>query len=208
MKILVSIPCEHWIHKRVVNVVFKLLRSGGHDINIIFPSRRPYENNLNHIVKDFLRDQYEYWLNIDSDNPPLNNPLELLEYKLPVIGLPTPVFHFVKDKKERCFYFNGYDYKPEADAYTEHTPQEGLQKVDAIGSGCMIVRRDVLVDMKKPFERSTHEDGTVHKGVDIYFCEKIKRRGFDIYMHYDYPCSHYQEIDILSIAYNYKRILA
>jgi len=200
IKILVSVPCLHWIHKHVVHKLMLLQCDQRYKLNIILPSHKPFENNLHHIVKDFMDGDYDYWLSMDSDNPPMVNPLNLIELDKDIIGLPTPVWHFENSgKKERPVVWNAYDYVPKNDAYREHTPQEGLQEVDAIGTGCFIIARRVFENpemRKKPFERKLYPDGRVNKGNDISFCERAKAQGFKIYAHFDYPCDHFSELSL------------
>lgn len=197
MKILVSVPNEGWIHKQVCFVTDRLLRDPR--VTLIRPTHRPYENNLQHIVNQFREQGFDWWLNIDADNPPMKNPLELIELDLPIIGLPTPIVHFLDEDKhgERPVYWNGY--RAIGDEYTEWTPKEGLQKVDAMGTGCFLIARRVFEHPELrhgAFLRQWAPDGTVYKGNDISFCERAREAGFDIHMHYDYPCQHIHELDI------------
>lgn len=202
-KVLVSVPVGPqfpYIHKWVSRQVLKMfLNNHGHRLHYIDPVHNPYENNLNHIVKDFINNDFDFWLNIDNDNPPIKNPLELLDYNRDIIGLPTPVWHFKNLPKERPIYWNGYDYIPEKGAYKEHEPKQGLQKVDAIGTGCFLIAKRVFLhpEMQKgAFLRTYNEDGTVERGNDISFCEKARKYGFEIYCHYDYPCMHFCELEL------------
>ncbi len=199
MRILVSIPNMGWIHKHVFMVGLKLDGDPRHDVNIIIPTHNPYENNLHHIVKDFVGGEWDFWLNIDADNPPMRNPLDLVDLDKAVIGLPTPVWHYTAKEKERPLYWNAYDYVPEEDAYREHQDRDGLQKVDAVGSGCFLVARRVFENermRRAPFQRTYYEDGTVHKGTDIAFCERARDQSFEIWCHYGYPCRHFNELEL------------
>lgn len=207
MKILISVPNTHWIHKHVVHKLMLLLLDGRHKTNIIMPSHKPYENNLHHIVRDVVEGDWDFWLNIDSDNPPMQNPLDLVELDKDIIGLPTPVWHFT-DNGERPVYWNGYDYVPEKDAYKEHARKEGLQRVDAVGTGCILIARRVFenTEMQKgAFTRKLHPDGTVEKGNDISFCERATEQGFEIYCHYDYPCMHFSELELNEVVAAHKQ---
>lgn len=203
-KILVSVPNVGSIHKLVSLATNRLIMDRRYLCNIIYPTNNPYENNLHHIVNDFMAGDYDFWLNIDSDNPPLNNPLDLVVYDLDVIGLPTPVWHYTgKIKGERPIYENAYKYVPEEDAYMEWQVKEGLQQVDAVGTGCVLYSRRVFEhpEMRKaPFRRTYNNDGTVNKGNDISFCEKATNQGFKIYAHYDYRCQHFNELELNEVA--------
>jgi GT2 family glycosyltransferase len=198
--ILVSFPNTGWLHKSVFITGIKLASDRRYKCTIIVPTHNPYENNLHHIVNDFIGDNYDYWLNIDADNPPMNNPLDLIELDKDIIGCPTPVYHFTnKIKGERPWYENAYTYVPEKDAYKEYLPKQGLQKVDAVGTGCTLIARRVFdhPEMRKgAFTRKLNPDGTVLKGNDISFCERAKEAGFDIFAHFDYRCQHFNEIEM------------
>ena len=203
-KILVSVPNQGSIHKLVSFTLLKLIQDKRYKVNIIQPTNSPYENNLHHIVNDFMAGDYDFWLNIDSDNPPEANPLDLVAYNLDVIGLPTPVWHFTgKIKGERPIYENAYKYVPEEDAYTEWPDKAGLQKVDAVGTGCVLYARRVFENpemRKAPFQRIWNTDGTVERGNDIAFCERATKQGFLIFAHYDYRCKHFSELELHEVA--------
>ncbi len=207
-KVLISVTNEHWIHKTVVRRMLQLIQDTRYEIRIIMPSHKPYENNLHHIVNDVLKDGYDFWLNIDSDNPPEKNPLDLVALNKDVIGLPTPVIHFAGDSSgDAPVYFNAYDYIPEADAYKPHGVFSGLRKVDAVGTGCVLFARRVFEhpEMQKGcFIRKLNPDGTVERGNDISFCERATENGFEIYAHYDYFCGHFSEIEINEMAKHYQ----
>jgi len=208
MKILVSVPNTGYIHKQVVFVLLRLQLDTRYKLTIILPTHNPYENNLHHIVKDFAEGDYDFWLNIDSDNPPLENPLDLVELDKDILGLPTPVVH-MDDKHlgDSPVYLNAYDYVPEKDAYKMHTPTEGLQKVDAVGTGCVLYSKRVFENPKMrqaPFLRKVLPDGRVDKGNDISFCERARENGFEIWAHYVYQCRHYNEVDALEMDKHYK----
>lgn len=202
MNVLVSIPNTGWIHKHVCFVTDRIVADRRYQTKLIRPTHNPYENNLHHIVLQFIEEGFDFWLNIDSDNPPINNPLDLVEYDLDIIGLPTPVWHSEKSG-DRPVYWNGYDVDEDSDSYREHPLRDGLQRVDAIGSGCMLISRRVFEDeemQKAPFARQCYDDGRVYKGTDISFCERARDRGFEIWCHYDYPCRHFHELEINEVV--------
>lgn len=201
MKVLVSVPNEGWIHKHVCFVTDALL--GDRSVTVIRPTHRPYENNLSHIRNEALEDGYDWWLNIDADNPPMRNPLELVKLDLPLVGLPTPVFHWTGEAGERPVYWNAYQKKE--GGYTEWPKRKGLQKVDAIGTGCFLVRRDVLECVAhKPFNRVCNSDGTVLYGNDLAWCRRVSKAGFEIFAHFNYPCRHFHELEIDEVVSSFQ----
>jgi len=203
--ILISLPNTHWLHTTVCQKAIYLLQDARYKTRLIAPAHKPYVNNLHHIVIDFLAGGYNYWLNIDSDNPPTNNPLDLVELDKDIIGCPTPIYHFTGEKDkfgERPYYFNAYDYDSAVDAYREHPEQNGLQKVDAVGTGCILFARRVFENkfmQQGAFYRKYNKDGTMNKGNDMSFCERARSQGFEIWAHFDYLCDHFTELSMLEM---------
>jgi hypothetical protein len=203
-RVLIAVPTSGKIHKHVSFALLKLQMDTRYDIRIIQPTHSPSDNNRHHIFNDFLAGNEDYLLMIDSDNPPINNPLDLIELNKDVMGCPTPVWHFTGQAKgERPIYENAYKYVPKEDAYTEWPDKVGLQKVDAVGTGCILIARRVLEHpgmRKGSNQRTLNSDGTVNKGGDIMFCETARQCGFEIFVHYNYRCLHFAELELHEVA--------
>lgn len=203
-KVLIAVPTTGKIHKHVSFALLKLQMDTRYSVRIIEPTHSPSDNNRHHIFNDFLAGGEDYLLMIDSDNPPVNNPLDLIELDKDIMGCPTPVWHFTgKIKGERPIYENAYKYIPGKDAYTEWPNKVGLQKVDAVGTGCILIARRVLEHpgmRKGANQRTLNEDGTVNKGGDIMFCETAKKCGFEVFAHYNYKCLHFAEVELHEVA--------
>jgi hypothetical protein len=191
------------VHKHVMFAFIKILGDKRHRVRADAPTHSPYVNNLHHCMKDFLDGGEDYWLSMDDDNPPRKNPLDLIELDCDLIGLPTPVWHSAV-KGDRPYYFNAMDRVPEG--FKPHEPCEGLQEVDAIGSGCFIVARRVMLALRddQPFARQWNADGTVHIGGDFSFCDKVKAKGYRIWAHYGYPCDHFNTLSLLEVIESFQ----
>lgn len=184
----------------------------------IAPTKKPFVANLHSAVHECLNGGFDYLLLMDDDNPPRNNPLDLVELDLDVVGLPTPVWH--NDKSgDRPFYYNALDavydedgvlqgFKPLQDSRPDFR-LEGLYECDAVGTGCVLIHRRVLQElmnrakgnpMNTPFMRVWNDDGTVHMGNDYAFCVRAKQAGFSIHAHFDYMCNHVNEMEINSVT--------
>jgi hypothetical protein len=171
---------------------------------VIFPSHTPFENNLNHCAVEFMAGDFDFWLSVDSDNPPLRNPLDLAWLDLDVVGCPTPVWNWADDPAyhgDRPIYMNAYQDKQDGTGYREWPEQVGLQKVDAVGSGCIMFSRRVIEQFRNdvPFRRVTDDQGRVQRGPDIHFCERARNAGFEIWAHFDYCCDHYNELSLKDV---------
>ncbi len=188
-----------WIHKLVHFATIKILSDPRYRVRHDCPTHSPYVDNLHACMNDFLEGGEDYWLSMDDDNPPLNNPLDVIDEDKDIVGFPTPVWHSAVPG-DRPWYLNALQkveggYKP-ADV------AKGWQEVDAIGSGCFMVARRVMEAMKfdKPFMRQWGKDGRVTCGGDYSFCEKAKARGFKIWVHSDYMCDHINELPIKEVV--------
>ena len=62
----------------------------------------------------------------------------------------------------------------------------GLEKVFAVGSGMMLVKRSVYENIPKPHYSVTwNEDYTNLVGEDVYFCSKANDHGYEVYVDHD-----------------------
>lgn len=199
MKVLVSVPNGNGCYsKHVGRVCTKLFSDRRYQCTFIDPTWTPYEHNLNRIVKDLLtvyRD-HEFWLTMDDDNPPMRNPLDLVELDKDIIGLPTPVWANMKSG-DRPWYYNAMRSRRGGWSPVDG---EGLTEVDAVGSGCMLIHRRVCEQMKKPlFMRRYDRWGIVTHGADFEFCRKAKRAGFQVHTHFGYPCRHFINLELTEV---------
>lgn len=188
---------DGWIHKHIHFAVCRTLADRRYRIRHDAPTHRPYENNLAHCMNDFLAGGEDFWLSMDDDNPPQRNPLDLVELDLDIVGFPTPVWHS-EVRGDRPWYFNALDAVGN-DGWKPHPASSGLHEVDAIGSGCFLVARRVLLKLQhdQPFMRQWNSDGTVEVGCYFSFCRKAKAAGFKIWAAFDYICDHFNELPLL-----------
>jgi hypothetical protein len=209
-KVFFTTPNQHWLRTEVAERVVHILRDGRYGVQWRPLTRRPYVNNLHHAVVEFLESKADYWLSCDADNPPMNNPLDLVELDKDILGFPTPIWCFKDKPGERPIYWNAYDYDPSCKAYREHQPHDGLQQVDAIGTGCFLIARRVLNNptLRKGafFRRWSDVDGTCELGNDLAFCERARAEGFKVWAHYGYPCRHFSELDLTEVVRAIRRL--
>lgn len=181
-----------WMEKRAKDYEFK----------IFFPTRRPIPSNRNQIVKDFLAGDWDYLVMLDDDNPCHRNIFDLLDLKLPVVGGIYPA------RDDYGIMFHVYEMLEEDGKYRfkQYPPKfrEGLKKVDAIGTGLIVIQRWVLEKIVgeglAPFEDIISKDGVSVNSEDMGFCVKCKKLGIDVWAHYDYIGSHWKDVDLLWVA--------
>lgn len=209
--VLVTIPHTGFVHAETAEFINKLiLDNKGHVLTIKYVQKEPpLENALHHIIKDIRKEQkWDYWLLIDSDVVPQKNPLDLIENDKDVIGMPYPQPHFTGEG--RPYYLIAMEYVDSEDAYREKAGLKGLTQVDAVGGGSLLINTKIFNSpllQQGAFMRTYNTDGTVDKGNDFAFCERVRKAGFEIWTHSDYLCRHHKTIDALSMAQEFKRWL-
>ena len=166
-------------------------------MDILALSGRPYENNLNKAMDTFREGAYDYLVTFDHDNVPKNNPIDLVFLDKDIIGMPYLGMRF-NEKRQMEMAFLAMDLKENGE-YLDHKVMSGLQEVDAIASGAMVIARRVAEDKDMFFAREWDEKGFATRGVDFNFCKKAKEKGFSVWAHYDYPASHFKEVDLLDL---------
>lgn len=154
----------------------------------------PYDNCMNILARKFYTGDYDYWYNMDHDNPPVRNPLDLIELDKDIIGCPTPGLSEKYTPMVHPMVFRIED--------NQHVPVrdgKGLERVDCVSSGAMLISKRVFdkPEMRKyPFLSMYNEAGIRTHGPDIMFCKRAREAGLEIYAHFDYPCYHYKDIEM------------
>ena len=138
----------------------------------------------NTIHEDYVRycEECEYLFMLDSDVlPPPDIIDKLLAHKLPMVG---GWYHKKGDPYPPCVYeYDNLDVNGIHNYRIIETPGKGLQKVDAAGAGCWLMRRDVAVAIgERPYQLDV--------GEDLELCRKVQQAGFDVYIDWDLACAH------------------
>ncbi len=202
-KVLISVPTQGTMNVNMFTPLLQMTRDPRVDLKIGFPNYKPYVWGLHNMVNETLKGGFDYLINIDEDNPPINNVLDLIFLDKDVIGCPTPVWKDENLKHGYPVMYNVYTKADDVDAYDPVVPTpnergmvQGLYEVDVVGTGCIVIARRVLEAVKAPFMREWNEDGTVAMGNDMSFCRRVKEHGFKVWAHFDYACSHYKTVNL------------
>lgn len=201
----IAVPNEGWIHRTLANEVGKWLLDRRHRIVLRYPSKKPIDNNRNAIVREFLEaPRGDFLLMVDADNTPSANPLDDVDLDLDVIGFPTPVWYLPPDKAciaDWPIFWNGMIDDPGGSGgWRENQHRHGIQEVDAVGTGCILIARRVLETVKPAFVREWDPEwGTQVIGSDFLFCRRVREAGFRVFCDYDRPCNHFKERNLAEI---------
>ena len=189
---------------RLIQIVAECLTSKKWEPTIKFSKVTGVDYNRNAIVNDFLKTNCKWLIMIDHDNPPLNNPLDLIEFNKDILCLPTMMWRGIDSPGGNTgVAFNVYKAVKGGWATFVYDGKNKLFKADRVGTGCILLKRRVLEKMKDkaPFLSTVDpKSGMRVLGEDISFCDKARKEGFGIWGHWDYACSHYKEVDLLDVA--------
>lgn len=151
----------------------------------------------NHIHDGFLeRHKAPFLFMVDSDVLPPPDTIErLLAHNLPVV---SGVYHkkekfHVKDEEGNegiiqrpvVYDYSRFDEDTQTFKFLSRFKDgTGLEKVDGVGAGCLMIRRDVCEKIgKSPYNLK-------NGGEDLSFCRKITGCGYDIFVDWDLKCGH------------------
>lgn len=178
--------------------------SKDYQFEFFFPAHRPIPNNRNHIVTKFLEGDWDYLFMLDDDTYPIKNPFSMLKHDVPVVGGVYPgrgslgiswhVYKFGPEYPKKIFFVH---YPPEE--------RVGLQEVDAVATGCMLVKREVLEKMRSTkgyepcFEDLFNENGELITNDDMAFCIKCNDLGIPVYADWDIICDHFKTVSLLEM---------
>jgi len=193
-KIWVAILNEGNVRQELSRVITAIQTQSAYDVYIEYPADKPISNNRNKIVQRFLaHKEFDYLLMVDDDIVPPPTILNLADYQLDIVGALCFMY---KDRVMPVAFKRNKD-----GLYNSITleDKEGLVEVDAVGTGCIMLSRKVLEAVKAPFSNEYDPDGIKTYGLDINFCRKAKEKGFKVFVHLDYPCDHWQTMNLRRI---------
>jgi hypothetical protein len=190
-KIMLGVPNTGNLRTELVQWI---LQSGIR--NVFFPQERPHDYCRNVIVNEFLHSgfDFEFLLMIDSDVVPVTDILSMAQHNVLVCsahvcmarGLERIPVGFVRN--EQGGYHHDYQHS-----------QPGLHEVDVVGTGCVMIRRDVFASISKPYFKFPYDsDGNRVGGEDFNFCERVQRSSDRPAIYFDATqrCLHYTTIAI------------
>ncbi len=76
-------------------------------------------------------------------------------------------------------------------------------KVQVACNGMLMVKMEVFDKLEWPYWRTDYENTGKKTGADIYFFDKAKAAGYDLWVDPKVKCGHFKMVDLLGIAKNY-----
>lgn len=137
----------------------------------------------NRIVQRFLASDCTSLAMVDDDIAPPINFLELLDPYVPeygLVALPHPMPHPAEPGTMifSSFEVEGDDLRPKG-LWT------GMNDVDAVATGCVVVSREALEELGPAPFRINHDPRAVLQSDDFIFCEDLRSAGYRIGCYWD-----------------------
>ena len=182
---MIAVPHTGNIRTELAEFLLKL--QGKENAVIFFSNARPITNNRNIIVEKFLESDCDYLLMIDSDVVPQQNILDMRKNNLDVCS------PYICTNKGRNIIPLIMKYEDNGEYSVIPHEENKLYEVDATGTGCIMIHRNVFDKMEKPYFEDLNDDkGFLLQGEDFYFCKKAKEKNIKIYVDTHYKALHYQ----------------
>jgi len=207
--ILIAVPHTGVLRAELVayllNVVARNAGNKRFRISVDLSWGMPVDSNRNSIAKKLLGTDNEWLLTIDSDiGPPPMVLEELMSHGKKVVGavcwssmggeeggrwesfgIPYPVIMSKSPK-------GGWNVDREA-----ASSEERLVECDSGSTACLLLHREVLEAIEPPWFRLQYdEDGLCNAGEDFTFFDKVKAKGYGVYVDLALQCGHYKIVDI------------
>jgi len=137
---------------------------------------------------------FDYLIVCESQVVPVSNPIDLVERRAPVYGMPSPRMVWGKDKVG--FGYQSYSLDASTGAQMQAEMGADDTEVDVVAGGCLIVSREVLQELESPFTPIYDRAGIVTLASFAAFCNRAKNAGFKILTRRGYVCEHFQRVPI------------
>lgn len=167
-------------------------------------------NSRNNVVHQFLMSQAADWLVLIDDDQVF--PPNLIEYLMepadaverPVIGIPVWRFTSKDDGPVRVTH-NVFDVADNAFVEFEELPTDALVQVGAVGTGCMVIHRDVLLKLadfshqtgngsRWAWFRHNVYGGDISEGEDLFFARLCAAAGVPIFVNTSLTLGHLKTV--------------
>jgi GT2 family glycosyltransferase len=160
----------------------------------------------NMIVQQFLKTDADCLIMVDDDVVPPDTartlPSRLEEYD--IVGAACPIF---RPGQFPIPIWNAFKESPDNDGWRLVRPPDTdiAVEVDAVGAGCIAIRRHVLETLPFPtFRDVAQTDGAY--GEDFLFCADAKKHGYRIACDYNVRCDHLTKISLGALLNGLARI--
>lgn len=208
--IFIAIPMSKYAMVHAETAGYCALLNQHQDVTWGFVNAMSPEFSRNSLIEHhFHKDpNWTHILFLDSDIVPSKGALKsLLELDADVatglypLRLANGIFWSVSDEEDNWIQI------------VDDLPTEPFE-TQSCGGGCLLIRREVLVDIEWPWFKTLYqkiydnEGKGLKQGEDVYFCKKVLEKGYKIIADPSIICKHYNGVDMLKFYNDIQRQLA
>lgn len=170
MKIAIGIATAESIKTKTFTTILSILKKNPR-IDVLLEQSCLVHKNRERIVERAIEGNYDYLFFIDSDMCFAPEVLDrLLSRNKDIIG---GNYHRRNIHKETVIKFR------ENGQFVNKELPEGMFECASLGTGCMLIKVEVLKKMQKPYFDFNYKGEEM--GEDVYFCLKAQDTGYKIY---------------------------
>lgn len=165
---------------------------------VYHPFLSPIDHARNTIVHDFLLTDCTHLMMVDDDIVPPYEALEqLLFHDKDIVAAACPL---IGPDSEGNLVTTMNAYNLGKDMKYEVVDSIGMEKVDAVGTGCIMIKRSVFEKLRvPPFVTEYNIEGIKRLGEDLNFCNQAMLEGFETYMDFNLECKHIKPCNLLKL---------
>ena len=193
--VYIAVPVyDGYIHHRLADVLLYWTQTLDYVRTIRFfkfHARTSVDIAKNQIVQNFMASTASHLLMIDDDVVPSEHALEKL----------------VSDDKDIVSGAYPATMRPALPPFLralrngEFVAGKGLEQVDYVGGGCLMVTRRVFLKMHRPwFElKINHSRELLITPEDFSFCEAARAQGFEVWVDFDVRCDYFKTMSLRQV---------
>lgn len=202
MKILLAVPTRGSVYAETIEKLEAQRSHLGLDPILYVQNPISVVNSRNEIITKALASGYDRLVMVDDDiivPPPEIASLSILTDLLDtfdVVGAACPIPWPAVPPIRFAAYRNSPDDSG-WQAVERGWEIQGVQKVDAVGFGCVALNLVTLKNMVTTF----HSENRV--GEDLGFCRDVQDKGGTIACNFDFKCDHYRAVSLMTTLYGF-----
>lgn len=216
VRVFVAIPTLGTVADSQVHALRKITQAYAGQVELVYPAqcvqRIFHDFARNGMVEEFLKTDCDILWFLDSDVTP---PLHILDLVTKhgdtwkCAGAPYPILMTPAGYEHPQVVFTAYKNMGAKRMVPADIPSEGVEFVDGLATGCLFIKREVLVDMPKPYFQFQFNAETRQftMGEDIDFCMRMADQGIQFLTDYSMICKHVKTVELCQMV-NYARTQA
>ncbi len=221
-KVMIGLPTARRIHVQALATLHDMIRSTREavEVRVVQRAGSPVDIVRNKLVTQFLdMPGYTHLLFVDNDQAfPADGLDKLLRLDAPVAGVVCPIMRTRVSRTDGSDRLNlstavgqyvdeRYREDPPAPDVKDvhyrwhdlHELDAGPVQCDAVGTGFMLIRRDVLELLEPPWFQVMMDNDFKIISEDVYFCRKVRQQGLSLVADPTALCDHFKTLDLARI---------